>query len=173
MALVVLVDTYIASAACSTYLTAHYASTDAKLIAWDALLDGDKDIYLRQAAEIIDAQPLQGFKALTTQTMEFPRTLFTDVNYLAYVNSALLNQEGWYIQPGVPDVVKYAQCELALELAQGTSSQVAQRAELQRQGVRSYSIGKLSETFSGASGGVVSYKARQYLQPYTGGGFRI
>jgi len=173
MALIVGTDTYISRTDCDTYLTNQYVSTDAKLTAWNALSDGDCDVYLRQAAAIIDAQPLQGFKALTTQTMEFPRILYTDANYLLNSNVRVLDEGGFYTQPAVPATVKNAQCELALELAQGTTSQASQRAELQRQGVRSYSIGKLSETLTGGSADIVSYKARQFLQPFTGGGFRI
>jgi len=171
--LVVNTDTYISLADCDVYLSAQYVSTDAKLTAWNALLDGDCDVYLRQAAAIIDAHPLQGFKALTTQTMGFPRILYTDANYLLNSNVRVLDEGGFYTQPAVPAAVKNEQCELALELAQGTTSQASQRAELQRQGVRSYSIGKLSETLTGASADIVSYKARQMLLPFTGGGFRI
>ena len=171
--LIIGTDTYVSLVDCDVYLAAHYPSTDAKLTVWTALSDGDCDIYLRQAAEVIDAEPIQGLKVLSTQVMQFPRILYTETNSLFPVNNFLMYGEGWYVQPGVPDAVKYAQCELALELAQGTSSQAAQRAELQRQGVRSYSIGKLSETFSGVAGDIVSYKARQYLAPFTGGGYRI
>jgi len=168
LALVVGTDTYISRTDCDTYLTANYPSANAKLTVWNALSDADCEVYLRQALKEIDNQPLQGYKYITTQALAFPRVLYTEVLQINGVRS-----NNWYEQPTVPQDVKDAQCEIALELAQGTTTEANQRAELQRQGVRSFTLGKLSESYSGASGGIVSYKARQLLSKFMNGGFSI
>ena len=161
--LIVNTDTYILTTDCSTYLAAHYISTDTKLLAWTALSSDNKDILLRKAAQIIDRQPLTGFKALATQTMEFPRAIYTD-NGVTGLNNMFYGDE-WYIEPSAPDAVKYAQCEIAIELVGGVSA----REELQRDGVKSFSLGNLSETYSGAQNNIISYEAKQLLAPYMGG----
>lgn len=146
-------DSYLLLAAADTYLGEHYATTDAKMIVWTALTDANCETYLRQATLAIDRLPLVGYKAVSTQTMAFPRALYT------------VQDSDWYIQPSAPDEVKYAQCEIALQLAQGASG----RVDLQRQGVKSFSLGNLSETYSGKQNSIISYEAKQLLAPYMGG----
>ena len=155
MSLVVLTNTYISAADCEIYLAAHYITTDAKYIAWLAITAPNREVLLRQAAKIIDRQPLQGYLTAETQTMQFPRIVYS--------------AEGYYIQPSVPLNVTYAQCEIALHLAQGTSD----RADLQRQGVKSFSLGNLSESYSGTKNPIGSHEAMELLAPFVGGGFRI
>lgn len=169
MAITVNTDTYISLSDCEAYLAANYISTDAKYVAWIALSESNKEILLRKAAKLIDRQPLQGFKAISTQTMMFPRIIYTDITSNVLNPNAVLQGSNWYIQSAVPDAVKHAQCEIALQLAQGTS----ERAELQRQGVMSFSIGNLSESFKGGSYSIPSFEAKELLAPFIGGGFRI
>lgn len=169
MALVIGTDTYISQTDCSTYLASVYLSTDAKLIAWTALSSADKDTALRKAAKMIDRQPLVGYKSITTQTMEFPRILYTEGGSYDY---NLLQYDEWYDPQTVPTAVKNAQCEIALEIGQGTSNNT-ERMDLRRQGVKSFSLGKLSESYGGAINSLLSEEARQLLLPYTGGGFRV
>lgn len=154
-------DTYISLEDCDTYLYKNYLSTDAKYLQWKSLFgdDSDKEVLLRQAAKIIDSQPLQGFKVSSTQTMAFPRIFYTEHN----------NDKGWYSQPVVPSEVGFAQCEIAIQLAQGKS----ERLELQRQGVKSFSIGNLSESYTGKQSTIPCYEAKQLLEPFMNGGFRI
>jgi hypothetical protein len=169
MAITVNTDTYIALPDCEAYLAQHYISADAKLVVWSALSDADKEILLRQAAKFIDRQPLQGYKYITTQAMAFPRYLYTESRLNEKDLHPLLRQNGWYSDGTVPDAVKHAQCEIALQLAQGPS----ERAEMQRQGVKSFSLGNLSESYTGTKNGIPSFEARELLAPYIGGGFRI
>lgn len=169
MSLVVLTDTYISAADCEIYLAAHYITTDAKYIAWLAVSSPNREILLRQAAKIIDRQPLQGYLAVVTQAMQFPRILYTEYQSNVLNNAAIIQDENWYIQPSVPLNVTYAQCEIALHLAQGTSD----RADLQRQGVKSFSLGNLSESYSGTKNPIGSHEAMELLAPFVGGGFRI
>ncbi len=95
--------------------------------AWDEADDTKKEKALKMATRQIDRLPFQGRKLDYNQNLEFPRNItakaFTD---------------------GVPQQVKYATCEQALFLLRGGNK----RQELQAQGVKSYSLGDLSETFS-------------------------
>ena len=168
MALIVGTDTYISLDDAQEYLSENYISTDEKLIAWNALSDMDKEILLRKALKTIEAQPYVGFKACSTQTLEFPRALYTSIPQDIYAPSQIW-PDNWYVQSEVPSAVKYAQCEIAFETASGTSN----RVKLQRQGVKSFSLGNLSETYSGASNSIVSHEAKELLKPYIGGGYRI
>lgn len=157
MALVVGTDTYLSMADADEYVDENLTSTDAKYIVWKALTKSDAEVLLRKSARIIDMQPVQGYKVSSIQTMSFPRVMWTDA-----VNG--------FTQYDVPDAVKYAQVEIALSLAQGNSEE---RSDLQAQGVKAFSLGNLSETYAGKSGGVISQRAKELLAPFLGGGFRI
>lgn len=169
MALVINTDTYISAADADIYLAANYITTDAKYIVWSALTSANKEVLLRKAAQIIDRQPLTGYKYLTTQTMQFPRYTYSEYNDNDKYLHPLLRKNGFYSDDTVPEAVKNAQCEIAISLAQGTN----ERAEMQRQGVKSFSIGNLSETFTGNQNSVPSHEAKQLLAPFIGGGFRV
>jgi hypothetical protein len=161
-------DTYISLTDAALYLSNYYTSTDAKYTAWSALSDSDCEVLLRQALQIIDRQPFTGVKAFSTQTLAFPRAMHSDWMYaLNYIDQ----NTGLYSQTAVPDAVKYAQCEIAITLAEGKST----RMDLQQQGVKSYSIGNLSETFGafGATNRIPSAKAAALLKPYLAGAVNI
>lgn len=169
MALIVGTDSYLLLADADAYLSAHYATTDPLMIAWTALTDANCEAYLRKACQQIDRQPLVGFKAVSTQALAFPRTIYSEYGP-AYVNSAYIPYgDNWYVQSSVPAEVLNAQCEIALSLASG----ISERVELQRQGVKSFSLGKLSETYSGTQNRVVSQEAKELLAPYLAGSVRI
>ena len=157
MALTVGTDTYLSLVDADEYVDENFVTADAKYIAWKALTKSDAEVLLRKSARIIDMQPVQGYKVSSIQTMSFPRVMWTDA-----VNG--------FTQYDVPDAVKYAQVEIALSLAQGNSEE---RSDLQAQGVKSFSLGNLSETYAGKSGGVISQRAKELLAPFLGGGFRI
>ena len=169
MALVVLTDSYISQIDATAYVSGHYATTDIKHTTWDALSSDDKDAYLRKAAQIIDRQPFIGFKALLTQTMEFPRAIYTDNGVVGLPQNNMFYGDEWYIQTDVPDIVKYAQVELALELSIG----ISKRTELQRQGVKSFSIGSLSENYGSGKENALPYEAKCLLAPFLAGSVRI
>jgi hypothetical protein len=170
MALTVGTDTYISVTDASTYVTDHYITTEATAVAWAALSDGNKAIVLRRAYTTLDRQPFVGIKAVSTQTQEFPRAILSDLHRrdLPVLNVAFSSD--WYVQTSVPDVVKYAQVEIALQLAVGTPK----RVELQRQGVKSFSLGKLSENYGGGTQNrIISQEARELLAPYLAGSVAI
>lgn len=172
--LVVGTDTYISLADAETYIASVYIPADAEKVAWMALLEANKDILLRRAAKLIDRQPLLGVRVTATQVMEFPRYIYSgyvDKNTKnAYLYDELLAQS-----IVVPDAVKYAQVEIALAFATGVSS--SQRAKLQREGVKSFSLGSLSETYGGtgqaSSLAIPSAEARELLKPYLAGSVAI
>jgi len=93
---------------------------------WNKYDTTTKEKALITATRQINRLPFSGRKLDLYQNLEFPRT-----------NTAL------EFTDGIPDSVAYATCEQALFLLQGGSK----RQELQKQGVKSYSLGDLSETF--------------------------
>jgi hypothetical protein len=167
MALTVGTDSYISLEDANTYLNGYHLSTDADMVAWAALSDEHCEILLRRAARLIDRQPLRGVKALTTQSMAFPRaiaTLYGSMNLNTYFYG-----DEWFVQSAVPEEVKQAQCEIALDMTNG----VSERVKLQREGVRSFSIGHLSENYVGQTNEVLPIEAKTLLAPYLGGGVSI
>jgi hypothetical protein len=76
------------------------------------------------------------------------------------------------VESAVTDTVKYAQVEEALSLMGGTSDRIT----LQREGVKSFSLGSLSETFDGSkksAQALTSDEAREFLKFYILGSVEI
>lgn len=169
MALTVGTDTYISITDATAYLTANYLSTDAKLIAWNALTDGNKEVLLRKATKVIDQQPVAGFKVQASQALAFPRYVYTDVG-IRNINALYNVFEGgeWYQQTAVPDAVKYAQCEIAIDAINPST-----RATMQREGVKSFSLGSLSESYGSGRASALPSTAKDLLAPIMGGGVSI
>ena len=116
---------------------------------WSGADSETKEKALRQATRQIDRQPLNGRKTETSQTLAFPR----------------------YPDSEVPDAVKDACCEVALALLERGNSQ---RRKLQQEGVQSFSLGNMSETFAaGAGKGLLSQEAKELLRPWLLGGVFI
>ena len=117
--------------------------------AWAEASDADKDKALAMAAKAIDRQPLSGRKADTAQTLAFPRHPDTEV----------------------PVAVKDACCEVALALLERGNSQ---RRKLQQEGVQSFTLGNMSETYiTGAGKGLLSQEAKELLKPWLLGAVNI
>jgi hypothetical protein len=170
MALTVGTDTYISLADADTYLSAHYITTDSKLVAWNALTDANCEILLRKAAQILERTPVVGIKVSDTQTMQFPRAIPTTVwrNMLRVENINIQFRDRYYIQTEVPDAVKYAQCEIAIDLVSPSD-----RVKLQREGVKSFSIDGLSESYGSGRMSRLPFEAKELLKPYALGGAPI
>lgn len=101
-----------------------------------------KEKALKQATKEIDRQPLKGRKATDTQELAFPR----------------------YPDSEVPEAVKDACCEVALALLERGNSQ---RRKLQQEGVQSFTLGNMSETYiAGAGKGLLSQEAKELLRPW-------
>jgi len=116
---------------------------------WGQADDSTKEKALKQATKTIDRQPLKGRKATDEQELAFPR----------------------YPDTEVPEAVKEACCEIALALLERGNSQ---RRKLQQEGVQSFSLGNMSETYAaGAGKGLLSQEAKELLRPWLLGGVFI
>ena len=116
---------------------------------WEQADESTKEKALKQATKIIDRQPLKGRKATDTQELAFPR----------------------YPDTEIPEAVKEACCEEALALLERGNSQ---RRKLQQEGVQSFSLGNMSETFAtGAGKGLLSQEAKELLRPWLIGAVNI
>ena len=116
---------------------------------WGETSDADKEKALRQATKEIDRQQLRGRKVNSGQALAFPR----------------------YPDTEVPEAVKEACCEIALALLERGNSQ---RRKLQQEGVQSFTLGNMSETFAaGAGKGLLSQEAKELLRPWLLGGVNI
>ena len=113
---------------------------------WGETSDADKEKALRQATKEIDRQLLKGRKTTDTQELAFPR----------------------YPDTEVPEAVKEACCEIALALLERGNSQ---RRKLQQEGVQSFTLGNMSETYApGAGRGLLGQEAKELLRPWLLGG---
>lgn len=117
--------------------------------AWDEVDEPIKEKALQQATKRIERQPTKGRKTDIDQGLAFPR--YPDVE--------------------VPEAVKEACCEEALALLERGSSQ---RRKIQAEGVQSFSVGNLSESFvPGANRGLLSQEAKELLRPWLLGAVNI
>lgn len=152
-------DSYVEIEAADAYIARHYTSSDAARLRWDALPDDDKEILLIQACAEIDALQLRGKKMSRDQLLAFPRRPFQDLDVT------------W-----APDNVQHAQIELALWLSDSKAqTDATQRQALQVQGVGSFTIGDLSETYKTGAGDklapLLCQKSQRLLAQYVFGGF--
>lgn len=143
---------YVTVLEADNYIESRYASTNPDRLRWDALTDEDKAVYLTQSVDAIDLLPFLYRKTDVTQVHAFPRKGSTVV----------------------PAAVKHAQVENALKLSKDLDTSDYEDMELR--GVKSYSIGDLSETLSTGiktPAGIATTKVLQLLRPYLSGGYRI
>ena len=116
---------------------------------WGQADDITKDKALRQATKTIDRQRLNGRKTNPSQPLVFPR----------------------YPDKEIPEAVKEACCEEALALLERGNSQ---RRKLQQEGVQSFTLGNMSETYAaGAGKGLLSQEAKELLRPWLIGAVMI
>jgi len=120
--LVKLINSYVTVEEADAYFVNTLQSED-----WNKYDTSTKEKALITATRQIDRLPFADKKLDLYQNLEFPRVSTN----LAFTD-------------GIPDAVIYATCEQALFLLKGGSK----RQELQQQGVKSYSLGDLSETFA-------------------------
>ncbi len=126
-----------------------YFSNRLHVDAWAEASDADKDKALAMAAKAIDRQPLRGRKTDPAQEVAFPR----------------------YPDTEIPKEVQEACCEEALALLERSNSQ---RRKLQQEGVQSFTLGNMSETYApGAGRGLLSQEAKELLRPWLLGAVNI
>jgi len=116
---------------------------------WSGAASSIKEKALKQATRAIDRQRLKGNKTNPSQPLAFPR----------------------YPDTEIPEAVKEACCEEALALLERGNSQ---RWKLQQEGVQSFTLGNMSETYiAGAGRGMLSQEAKELLRPWLLGGVFI
>lgn len=116
---------------------------------WEQADESTKEKALRQATRAIDRQPLRGRKTNPEQELAFPRHPDTEV----------------------PEAVKEACCEETLAMLERGNSQ---RRKLQQEGVQSFALGNMSETYvAGAGKGLLSQEAKELLRPWLIGAVMI
>lgn len=147
-----------------SYIAAHYTSRSADRIRWVALTPEDKAVYLTNAYEAIEELPFHGRKVANGQESAFPR----------------LPYQYGHTEEGAPSNVLAAEAELALYLSDEKKQQSSQkRRELQADGVTSFEIGDLSETYADTEVSTAKTsiekcrKAMELLAPYLSGGYEI
>ena len=116
---------------------------------WGQADESTKEKALKQATRAIDRQLLRGRKTNPGQELAFPRHPDTEI----------------------PKEVQEACCEEALAILESGNSQ---RRKLQQEGVQSFSLGNMSETFAaGAGKGLLSQEAKELLRPWLLGAVNI
>lgn len=139
----------------NAYVASYYSSTNNIRIAWEALNEEDKQITLNRSEQLIDLLPFNGRPIDPKQTNAFPR----------YPNPELSLER-----------VRIATIELALQTNGDTETQ--DRLNLRAQGVKSYKIGDLSETFEDTNSEdyLIQFAldvVNPFLRNWLGGGYRI
>lgn len=133
------------------YIENYYSSTDSLRETWEDLDDEDKQVLLNRAERIIDQLPYTGRPK--DMHKAFPR--YPDDKYS-------LKQ------------AMYATIELAIHQLDDVA---IERAELQAQGVKSYKIGDLSETFRDSGSSLIDTHSYSIVYPFLknwmGGSYRI
>jgi hypothetical protein len=122
------------------------------------------------ASKRIDRLKLRGKKADVNQTMKFPRAVYMDSpSAILSTSVTYTSLPGWVVETEVSREVKEAVCEEALALLKG----VSKRIELQAQGVHSFQIGNLTETYTGEVVKLLSPDAKELLRKYMAGSVTI
>lgn len=143
-------DSYITVAEANEYVQNYFLENDPLRISWQSSSDNDKEIYLRKSCLLIDSLPFRGGKLNKNQTLAFPR------------------------RDGNMSKIKLAQAIQAANLTDIVQQEENNtRIQLQRAGVKSYSIGNLSETFGSVGKVSVSYDVLEILKDYLSGGYTI
>lgn len=155
-------NTYVSREYADEYITSRYKTNSKDRKRWEELSEEDKEILLINACDELENLQWQGRTATKGQAMAFPRLPFQ------YGKTDEI----------APLRVKQAQVELALWLSDDTKqANQSQRQELQSQGVESFSIGDLSESYGKGVGEkpapLLCSKVKALIAPYLSGGYDI
>lgn len=142
---------------------------------WTNADNDTKTKAILMATKKIERQPIRGRKVKPDQAMQFPRMFYSyEKCYLGMSkdNPIGINNygPGWYAETEASDNVKQAVCEEALAILQLGNSK---RISLQKQGVKSFNIGGMSETLKGNTITFLSQEAKELLKNYISGGIEI
>lgn len=147
------VDTYLDIANADALVTSNFLSDEATRVTWEALSTADKEVLLVRGTRDVDSALYRGTQQMykNVQPLNFPRII------------------DCVIVP-VNDNIKLATIEQAVSYKGKSSAQSGMRKELQAQGVKKVSIGKITEEYdNGASSsetGKLGLSALQYVDRY-------
>ena len=148
-------NTYVTVQEANSYIIQHYMSHEEEYTLWFEQSTLNRSTILRRAANNLERLPYVGKKSKKVQQLAFPR----------------------WPEVQVPLAVGYAQIEEALALLlPETQDTLKETQERIRRGLRSYSIGQLSESFrvhDTTKNVLNSLTAQELLAPYLSGGYRI
>ena len=151
------IDTYITVEQADDVIKNNVYSQSKQRKAWDSLSEEDKAVFLAQAMIEIESLVYLGVKADQSQLLQFPR-------------------KG---QEDVPSQIQAAQALEACAIVIGVDDE-NMRSQLRAQGITSFSLGSLSETYdtsikdtSMSVNKLKSVAAKQLLSPFLSGGFPL
>lgn len=151
-------NTYISLADAETYVSNRLGATT-----WDAATDANKEKALIMATKAVDRLNLYGVKKTTSQALQFPRCYpKLHSTYIKDVNSTPEINELWTCESSTPQAVLDAVVEESMKLVDdyASGSDANTRRQLQADGVKSFTLSKLSETY-GNTGSSVSLRSRE------------
>lgn len=154
---------YTTVALADTYISTHYTADSSERKRWEELTEDDKKVYLTNSFEAIEKLQFKGRKAVSGQETAFPR----------------LPYQYGKTDEIAPQRVKFAEIELALWLSDTKrTAKSKKRKELIEDGVKSFSVGDLSENYGDTAqtevrtvSALKCSKCRELLLPYLCGGF--
>jgi hypothetical protein len=158
-------NSYVNVTDATTYFADRLYSSD-----WDNASTDDKAKALIMATKAIDRMKMKGFKSVQAQSLEYPRAVYS---YTRFIQRNIVGAAGYFygdnlvIETAVSQNVIQATCEQAIFLLK-MGENGNKRAELQAQGVKSMSLGKLSETYTVGVKDGICQQARDLLQDYLG-----
>ena len=150
-------NSYVTVEDADSYITTHYRSNNKLRKVWEELDEADKIASLLSACADIEALPFGGRAMTAGQAMAFPRLPYQ------------------YGSAGeIPKELAYTGRACAMEVDDTSTAQAEQRQALQAQGVESFSVGDLSESYTtGATAqptALMCAKVANLLAPYLNGG---
>jgi len=174
------IDTYVNVAEADEYVGKYYLSTDDKNTSWAALTEAQKETALRNSAMAIDSVVYPGRKKDSDQEMEFPRC-YKNGYYFPLSWYETYTKEGgtWHCMAEVPEKIKHAQVEEALEMICRTKE--SDDFEAFNGTLKSFSLGDFTENYSLNYGESVSSvknalrskRAQRWMSRYAGGSFNV
>ena len=173
------IDTYVSVEEADEYAGKYYLETDEKSVAWGKISEVQKEIALRNAAMAIDSVIYPGRKKSSSQEMEFPRCYKNGYYFpLSWYETYTKESGSWHCMVDVPEKVKHAQVEEALEIVSRSAD--SDNFDAYNGSVKSYSVPGLSETYNvdmsginGVKNALRSSRAQRWIGKYAGGGFNV
>lgn len=156
------IDTYVTLEEADKYIKLHYPYGNSMRKKWEqTVVSDDREVLLISACCELEALSWNGFASDDEQLLSFPRK--PDKRRFGTFS--------------VPAAIKNAQTELALWLcAEIDGGEASKRAALKAQGVTSFTLGDLSESYDGKSAlpsPLICGKCEALISRYLAGGFEV